>query len=80
MKAEPWHALLLLLESCMFVATVQAMIGLSTGIKQGESQVLFAADMTASAFLRTDYSLVAWMADVAGFYLPGAGGEQHRSS
>lgn len=53
---------------------VQAIIGLSTGIKQGESQVLFAADLTASAFLRTDINLVQWMADVAGFHSQPAGG------
>jgi hypothetical protein len=58
---------------------VQAMIGLSTGIKLGESQVLFAADMTASAFMRTDYNLVTWMADVAGFHKAAGAGEQlHR--
>jgi hypothetical protein len=52
------------------------MIGLSTGVKQGESQVLFAADMTASAFMRTDYNLVDWMADVAGFHKQAGGGKQ----
>jgi hypothetical protein len=41
---------------------------MSTGVKLGEAQLLLAADMTASAFMRTDINLVQWMADVAGFH------------
>jgi hypothetical protein len=37
--------------------------------------VLLAADLTASAFLRTDINLVQWMADVAGFHRQPVGGE-----
>lgn len=35
---------------------------------------MFAADITSSAFLRTDINLVEWMADVAGFNLRQDGG------
>ena len=51
----------------------QAFTGLSTGVKQGEKQVMFAADMTVSAFLRTDINLVEWMADVGSYHMRPSG-------
>jgi hypothetical protein len=59
--------------SVHFDAALQCVVGMSTGVKLGEAQLLFAADMTASAFLRTDINLVQWMADVAGFHQFGGG-------
>lgn len=50
--------------ACLVVAA-QAFVGLNTGIRLCEDQVLLAADTTVSAFLRTDIDLVKCLADLA---------------
>lgn len=52
----------------------QALAGLQSSVKLTEGGLMFAADITSSAFLRTDINLVEWMADVAGFNLRQDGG------
>lgn len=53
---------------------MQALAGLKSSVKLTEAGPMFTADITASAFLRTDINLVQWMADVAGCHYPPNGG------